>query len=400
MIATIAGVDESEYGTSLHLRWDGESATTSESRHRETARSAIGRALPNLLPLLADPDHDVRRAVPFVLVACADRWETVIPALRDHIDEERDSLVRGRIDTVLRCIAKDRPEQAARFGLPPYSPPPPEPVTLSAQTARALGYLAEPDPIMRGIGCTEAGKVIDTWRAEHPELLDALVDAVGDVDLWETATDVLTRLGSAAAPVTDRILNQLEQYLRVTELPEGIDNSCPFQWLPLPWLSLNTRERSPHRVGPLLQLAANTGDRGAIPAVRWALELDEPPINLDKALAPLGAHALELLPLIRHRMVELHTRKADDDHQRASDRTTRPAGRCRCARDRRGPLGYAGAGGRDPRSAGSWRRIDRANGPAIPEPRRPVRSPGSSSVARLSPAGWCTTGHQQSLGVS
>ncbi|WP_431956766.1 hypothetical protein [Nocardia lijiangensis] len=367
--------DEDRDEEPLFRLWsDTELAASVVLRNRQEVRRAIGRALPELLDLLDDTDAGIRAAVVPVLAVCAEQWATVAPALQARVGFEPDSNIRVAMIGVIGAIALYRPEQAARLGISQWfaellcaSEDPIDHLTaldhLLAADPQALpgrvvpivmvaahrlldpsgdhaetrhtrsdlwsistvhtrmasrpeeqvdlirGLFGSELPTARGFACELAEDLIRTWRTDHVELLEAITDQLVDSETWLTAAQVLARLGPAAAPVIDRILEQLERYARVTEWHgEAAGFLQPLQ---LPWLSLHTEIPMLNQPGPLLRAAANTGDARAVPAVRWALELDETPDRLEEILAPLGAHAIELVPLIRDRMIHTHTHPAD-----------------------------------------------------------------------------------------
>ncbi|MCP2320976.1 hypothetical protein APR12_006366 [Nocardia amikacinitolerans] len=373
LIAVMAGVDEDEEQR-FRLWSDAELAASVELRDRQEVRRAIGRALPELLDLLDDVDPDIRVAVTHVLAVCAEHWETVVPALQARVGFEHDSKIRIAMIGVVGSIAWNRPEQASPLGISRWfsellcadrdpiehltvlnyllasdpqalpgrvvpivlgaAPRLMEPTVDLADVYRPLGAWPaslisavhtrmaarreEQRELVRGLfdiglpqarefACYLAEDLIGTWRTNHVELLEAVADQLADPKTWLSAAKVLARLETAAAPVIDRILEHLERFKRITEWHTPL----PLP-LPLPWLTLHTDIRMLNEPGPLLRAAANTGDARAVSAVRWALELDETPDRLDEILAPLGAHAIELVPLIRDRMIGMHTRSADD----------------------------------------------------------------------------------------
>ncbi|WP_431964700.1 HEAT repeat domain-containing protein [Nocardia sp. bgisy134] len=371
----LVGEDEDEDEEQPFRLWsDTELSASVALRNRQEVRRAIGRALRELLDLLDDTDADIRVAVVRVLTVCEEQWATVVPALQARLGFEPDSKIRVAMIGVIGAIALYRPEQAARLGIPQWfaellcaSEDPIDHLTaldhLLAADPQALpgrvvpivmgaahrilepsgdhaetlhtrrdvwpirtvytrmasrpeeqfdlvrGLIGSELPTARGFACELAEDLIRTWRTDHVELLEAITDQLADSGTWFAAAQVLARLGTAAAPVIDRILEQLERYERVTEW-HGQATRFP-QPLELPWLSLHTELPMLNQPGPLLRAAANTGDARAVPAVRWALELDETPDRLEEILAPLGTHAIELVPLIRDRMVHTHTHPAD-----------------------------------------------------------------------------------------
>ncbi|WP_406234293.1 hypothetical protein [Nocardia sp. NBC_01009] len=399
MIAAIMGVNEHDETQPFRLWRDDEMATMPVLRHRQSARSAVGRAVPDLMWLLADPDADVRRATPLVLAPCAEQWHTVIPALLERVEAESDPNVKLRVVTVLGSIAKGWPDPAADFGIPaklvellgddgdPVGqliaavtvlqvnsaalPGGVDRAVVGAvhrlsevelpelsgsdawmygttnewmaylihsmcdeldnrpeeQTKLLRGLFTAPQPEIRRKSCHMARRLINTWRGDHSTLITSVATQLADTDVWKTAAEELSHLGSAIAPAADHIFAVLDQYPRITELRE-IPQRLQDRWIPMRWLELHSNH--PPRVGPLLGLAAQSGDPRAVQALRWALELDTPPFGLDDALAALGAPALELLPLIRRRMLELHElypRTPLDDYYRPAMALARGLGR-------------------------------------------------------------------------
>ncbi|MFI9503702.1 hypothetical protein [Nocardia sp. NPDC052566] len=201
-------------------------------------------------------------------------------------------------------------------------------VSLAVRPTEQYDFLRDlfhaPQPEIRRDACRLAGERIRRWRGEHAELLEAIAEQLTDRALWQTAAEQLGSLGPAATPVLDHILEALKRYPRITEW----DGESPFpQPLPLPWLSLHTRDPMQNQPGPLLRAAAGTGDPRALPAVRWTLELDEIPDRLDHILEPLGAHAIGLVPLIHACMVRAHTNPADRRLDLRAHRLARALGR-------------------------------------------------------------------------
>ncbi|WP_227998266.1 hypothetical protein [Nocardia australiensis] len=174
-------------------------------------------------------------------------------------------------------------------------------------------------PEKRGAACELAGDLIRRRRGDHLELISALADDL-DEPLWAPAK-VLSGLGPAVVPVADRLFDELAQWRLVAELPADPEPPMhlrqPGRKFTTAWLLLSGDGRSPNYVGPLLQAVANTGDPRAVAPVRRVLELDELPFGLADLLEPLGAHALELVPLIRRRMVESHARTSPENLVRA-----------------------------------------------------------------------------------
>ncbi|MEV0765034.1 hypothetical protein [Nocardia sp. NPDC050435] len=333
------------------------------------SRAEVGRAadavLPSLLPLLGDTDAEVRSATLELLAVCGDERNLLIPALQARYAADTESRIRLQILDVLDVVARRRPEHAAALRLPQWLtrllhtaaapqdrlsalshllalepralPGAVVPVVLAAarelvrggaiehhpdapvrdiylrldsrpdeQLALVEALFALDDSDIRALACYLAERLISTWRTEYPRLLECLADQLSDPETWRPAAEALARLGTAAAPVADRILEQLERCRRITEWDDPA--VLPVQ---LPWLTIDTATPTLSGPGPMLRAAANTGDPRALPAVRWALTLDRTPWGLDTLLAPLGAHAVELVPLIRERMRHAHAHRSD-----------------------------------------------------------------------------------------
>ncbi|MFB8277979.1 DUF6301 family protein [Nocardia colli] len=372
LITATAG--RAKYATPPFALWsDTELAPGTEPANRNEVRRAIGRALPGLLPLLDDPDAEVRIAVLDALSVCTEEWETVVPALLTHARAETEPKIRTRILGFLDMISLHWPAHATRLRIadrftemlwsaadpierltalnhllvadPQALPGRVESIVLgtvreasesnSAQAATVFsGWIkpiravyerldARPDEQLalveslftagdsdcRGLARQLAGDLISTWRTDYFHLLEPIAEQLTEVELWAGAADVLADLGPAAAPVIDRILEHLDRLGRPTELIIDTPFSLHTE---LPWLSLHPHTPWMNQPGPMLRAAAHTGDPRVVPAVRWALEVDPTPWRLDDILAPLGAHAIELVPLIRERMVHTHTHRYDN----------------------------------------------------------------------------------------
>ncbi|MFI6170382.1 DUF6301 family protein [Nocardia sp. NPDC051052] len=372
LVTTTAGRDE--YATPPFALWsDTELAPDTEPANRHEVRRAIGRALPGLHPLLDDPDAEVRIAVLDALSVCTEEWETVVPALLTHARAETEPKIRTRILGFLDVISLHWPAHATRLRLadrftemlwsaadpierltalshllvadPQALPGRVESTVLgavreasesnSAQDATAFPRWikptravyerldARPDEQLalveslftvdnldgRGLARELAGDLISTWRTDYFHLLEPIAEQLAEAQLWKGAADALADLGTAAAPVADRILENLDRLGRPTEWTVDTPFSLHTE---LPWLSLHPDTPSMNKPGPMLRAAAHTGDPRAVPAVRWALEVDPTPCRLDDILAPLGAHAIELVPLIRERMIHTHTHRDGD----------------------------------------------------------------------------------------
>jgi HEAT repeat protein len=73
--------------------------------------------------------------------------------------------------------------------------------------------------------------------------------------------------------------------------------------LPPAWVTVY--EQDLPWTGPALKALARLGDRRALPAVRWALDRQEPPGDIGFIIASMGTLAAELIPVIRRRIRDL-----------------------------------------------------------------------------------------------
>ncbi|WP_283138129.1 HEAT repeat domain-containing protein [Rhizohabitans arisaemae] len=80
--------------------------TPEDKPHREAARAVLTGGLADLLPLLDDDDPAVRRHVPETLLACRDRWDAVLPALRDRVAREPDPEARAAMTQAVGRAAR------------------------------------------------------------------------------------------------------------------------------------------------------------------------------------------------------------------------------------------------------------------------------------------------------
>lgn len=312
------------------------------------ARAVLNGYLPRLRALLHDPA--LRPLAPRLLAGCADWWPWAVADLQPMIADRPDpelidlavGIVRQHTDPVTAAMFTIRLARltltgdaagrlAALGGLLALDPGvlPGTLVDLVAAAAaecpdgdlcvRILGnlrdrpadsralmlrLLASPDPQLRRRLAFSIPFHVNEWPGPHLELLSALLDAVVDPDavVRRAALENLPELGTALAPLTERVLAVLDGCDRTTDAAAVLGDG----WHVIgPWLDFSAHR--PPFVGRLLRAAANTGDERVVPAVRWALELTDLPAGLDRLVAPLGARAAGLVPLIRRRIAELAT---------------------------------------------------------------------------------------------
>lgn len=158
----------------------------------------------------------------------------------------------------------------------------------------------------RGIvAVRNASALMRGWRGRYDDLVAGIGAQLAHPDrrLSAAAADALENLHQLAAPAADDLARYLDASPREGGSPSYSD--APYPWLIVWGHGLPT-------MGPVLTALSRLGDPRALPAVRWALERDVPPLDIGSAVVDLGAAAADLVPLIRRRLRDLPRVDGDD----------------------------------------------------------------------------------------
>jgi hypothetical protein len=162
--------------------------------------------------------------------------------------------------------------------------------------------LLEPGWEPRLDAISPAGQLIGEWRGSFADLVFLIGQQLLDPNarLRDCAARVLKSLDELAAPAADALARSLDDAPRSAPRPERLDRPG----LP-PWVE--TSERQPPTISPVVRALAALRDARALPAVRFALEYPDVPNNAGWFAAQFAAdpQAADLVPLIRRRLREL-----------------------------------------------------------------------------------------------
>jgi hypothetical protein len=142
-----------------------------------------------------------------------------------------------------------------------------------------------------------AAVLIEGWRGPYQELVRLMGEQLLDPHprLCALAAGSLQYLDQLAAPAADALARSLEHAPRLA--------SHERRGGPPAWVTVWPRDLP--STGPTLRALAALRDTRALPALRWALEHENPPGDIGFVAGSLGAAAAELVPLIRRLLREL-----------------------------------------------------------------------------------------------
>ncbi len=319
------------------------------AQQRDRACDLLHGERPFLTALLDDDEAVVRRSAVRALLAAGDDARTP-RLLRDRYDVETEGPVRRAIlwalatlarrgheseetgrwieersradaDPVLRLLAliermHDTPGplsegavDAARAALDEAHRVEPEAALLMHDVSRAMGdqvdaraallasFVGSTDPGLSGVALGPLSRAIAQYRGDHRDVAGLLGRQFFRADLrsFGTIADTLASMFELAAPAVDGLLHSLESAPREGARPFS-DEGHP------PWI---TRSGEGASCGPTLRALARTGDRRALPMLRWALERSDMPRDAGFLLRESGHMTAELIPLVRRRLRDL-----------------------------------------------------------------------------------------------
>ncbi|WP_191843260.1 PBS lyase [Catellatospora chokoriensis] len=159
--------------------------------------------------------------------------------------------------------------------------------------------LASPDWECRCDALYPASNLINGWRGSFAQVVALVGEQLhdGHHGLRPRAAHVLEDLGELARPAADALFEGLSRSPRAAHHPTMSGR--------LPWVVAWAREQP--TIGPALKALAGAGDPRALPMLQWALEQRQVPRDVGQLIAPYGAEAGHLLPLLRRRLRRLRS---------------------------------------------------------------------------------------------
>ncbi|MGW5160571.1 HEAT repeat domain-containing protein [Nonomuraea wenchangensis] len=294
------------------------------------------------LRLLADPDPLVRLAAIDALPPYRDQPDTIIAVLRRRLRRETDMRVRVRlvemvgdlapysldgaeVKSWLADTAAGAPDPDVRmaalrrivFQMPGALPPGVVPVVLTAQPRDAVtcdfiealdkalddrvaerielitGLLRDPDPDRRIMAIEPAEQLVNGWRADYRQLVELLGAQLvhPDAALAALSAGALLHMEGLATPATDALAAYVAAAPKVGR--PRLDQH-------LGWIVAFPDH--PPFVGVAVMALARLHDPRALPALRWALEREELPLDIGKVVGAMGPVAAELVPALLRRL--------------------------------------------------------------------------------------------------
>ncbi|MEU6726529.1 HEAT repeat domain-containing protein [Nonomuraea wenchangensis] len=301
----------------------------------EVARRRVPGGDRLFLRLLADPDPLVRLAAIGALPPYRDQPDTIIAVLRRRLRRETDMRVRVRlVETVgdlapysldgaevkswLADIAAEAPDPDVRmaalksivFQMPGALPPGVVPAALSAcdfigaldkalddrvaeRVELIIGLLRDPDPDRRIMAIEPAEQLVNGWRADYRQLVELLGAQLvhPDAALAALSAGALLHMEGLAAPAADALAAYVAAAPKVGR--PRLDQH-------LGWIV--TFPDHPPFVGFAVMALARLHDPHALPALRWALEREELPLDIGQVVGAMGPVAAELVPALLRRL--------------------------------------------------------------------------------------------------
>jgi hypothetical protein len=146
--------------------------------------------------------------------------------------------------------------------------------------------------------------LIEGWRGPYRELVQLIGEQLLDPQprLCALAAESLRYLDRLAAPAADALARSLEHAPRLASHERRGGSPS--------WITIWPRDLP--TTGPTLRALAALRDARALPALRWALEHENPPGDIGFVAGSLGAAAAELVPLIRRRLRDLPSPEGSD----------------------------------------------------------------------------------------
>ncbi|NRQ34146.1 hypothetical protein HII36_20155 [Nonomuraea sp. NN258] len=308
--------------------------------------------------LLADPDPQIRLEAARAVATCRDDSGTVMSVLRRRLGEEANPAVRVGLAEAVRALAPYMPDVAdvrevdgeggpdmadatsVRRWLaevaagdrdpkvrgeavsclvewvPESLPAGVVPAALGVELTEWLverlsdglgdrvaerlelitALLRDPDPGRRLMVMEPAAALVDGWRGDYRRLAALLGTQLShpDPQLAAAAAVTLHSFGRLAAPAAD----DLAAYVAAGPREGRPRLDQHFGWITV-WPD------HPPMTGYALVALAGLRDERALPAVRWALEREDPPKDIGRVLGSMGPVAAGLVPVVRRRLHDL-----------------------------------------------------------------------------------------------
>ncbi|MEV6056252.1 hypothetical protein [Streptomyces sp. NPDC052107] len=147
------------------------------------ARAAVGAQLPLMLPLLADPDTEIRQCATWAVAQCR---QTAGPAartaLRRRWEAEADPAVRANVLTARVLVDRDAAEELCAVALRATEPPPVRVAALLACVDSGLPWDGELGAVVAELSPLRGHTAGGQWEREPLKSLAVGLHERGDVD--------------------------------------------------------------------------------------------------------------------------------------------------------------------------------------------------------------------------